>query len=157
MRVKRNAINNYARTDINQDLSSTNCNIWSLYLQPTYGPPLATLILSQGSTLNTQKIHSLSCPLLPLTQKETKRTTALFKFGNTYLPKSPSKVYQLFDERSYGMQERMVKSYQKQNFSSLITYQTKKNKIKRIDKSKHTRLFETSRFNYFGTRALCQK
>lgn len=51
----------------------------------------------------------------------------------------------------------MVKSYQKQNFSSLITYQTKENKIKRINKANHTCLFETPRFNYFGTGTLCQK
>lgn len=137
-------------------MSHANCNVWSPTYSPLMAPSLTTLILSQDSATTISKGIFTFLHTSPTYSKQTEGITAL---SSLIIPTCQNHhlkfTYYLMNICQAGKNGN--KPYQKQNFSSLITYQTKDNKIKRTNKSKHTCLFEIPRFNYFRTRALCQQ
>lgn len=121
------------------------------YLQPTRSLPLATLTLSQDSATTISKgiftfLHTSTYP---------KKTGGIIALSSLIIPTCQNHYLKFTNYlKNICHAVKNGRPYQKQNFSSLITYQTKENQIKRSDKSKHICLFKISRCNYFRTRAL---
>lgn len=147
--MNENAINNYSRTE-----KTRTCPLQTaMYGHPTYSPliasPLVTSILSQGSATTISKGIFTFLHTSPVYSKQTEGLTAL---SSLIIPTCQNHHLKFTNYLMNICQTgKDGKPYEKQNFSSLITYQTKDNKIKRTDKSKHTCLFEIPRCNYFGT------
>lgn len=121
---------------------------------PTYGRSLASLILSQGSTITIQKIHLLSCIPLLLTQKTIKRTTAL---SSLIIPTCqnhhPKFTNYLINICHSGI--CLVSLTKSKTSAHWLHIKQKKIKLKEST-NQSTRSFGIPICNYFGTRVLCQ-
>lgn len=105
------------------------------YLQPTCSLPLATLTLSQDSTTTISKgiftfLHTSTYPKKTGGRNHSSKQFVIPTCQNHY-PKFTNYLMNICHAVKNG------RPYQKQNFSSLTTYETKENKIKRSDKSNH--------------------
>lgn len=112
-------------------------NLLTAHLQPTSGHLDSFSIF--GNNHFKRYIHFLAYFYLPKGNRRNHSLSSLIipTCENHYL-----KFTNYLNEHVPCSKEWQAKTiYQKQNFSSLITYQTKENQIKRSDKSKHTCIY----------------